>query len=55
MLGFASIGLSIRGDNMNNQFDPSHIMQTATAFWASKVRLIAVEFELFSTLGDELF
>jgi len=30
--------------------DPSHIMQTATAFWASKVLLTAVEFELFTTL-----
>ena len=38
---------------MNNQLDPSHIMQTATAFWASKVLLTAVEFDLFSTLGDE--
>lgn len=38
---------------MNNQLDPSHIMQTATAFWASKVLLTAVEFDLFSTLGDD--
>jgi hypothetical protein len=28
-------------------------MQTSTAFWASKVLLTAVEFDLFSTLGDE--
>ena len=27
-------------------------MQTATGFWASKVLLTAVEFDLFSTLGD---
>ena len=27
-------------------------MQTATAFWASKVLLTAVEFDLFSVLGD---
>jgi len=38
---------------MSNQLDPSHIMQTATAFWASKVLLTAVEFDLFSALGDE--
>lgn len=33
--------------------DPSHIMQTATAFWASKVLLTAVEFDLFTVLGDK--
>ena len=32
--------------------DPSHIMQTATAFWASKALLTAVEFDLFTVLGD---
>ena len=37
---------------MSQQLDPGHIMQTATAFWASKVLLTAVEFDLFSTLGD---
>ena len=37
---------------MSNRPDPSHIMQTATAFWASKVLLTAVEFDLFSVLGD---
>lgn len=37
---------------MKNQLDPSHIMQTATAFWASKVLLTAVELDLFTTLGD---
>jgi hypothetical protein len=31
---------------------PDAIMQTATAFWASKVLLTAVEFDLFSVLGD---
>lgn len=31
--------------------DPGQIMQTATAFWASKVLLTAVEFDLFSVLG----
>jgi O-methyltransferase domain/Dimerisation domain len=37
---------------MNERLDPSHIMQTATAFWASKVLLTAVELDLFTTLGD---
>jgi hypothetical protein len=35
----------------NGRLDPSHIMQTATAFWASKVLLTAVELDLFTTLG----
>lgn len=38
---------------MNKRPDPSHIMQTATGFWASKVLLTAVELGLFSTLADE--
>ncbi len=37
---------------MEERLDPSHIMQTATAFWASKVLLTAVELDLFTTLGD---
>lgn len=37
---------------MKEPLDPSHIMQTATAFWASKVLLTAVELDLFTTLGD---
>jgi O-methyltransferase/methyltransferase family protein len=37
---------------MNDQLDPSHIMQTATAFWGSKVLLTAVELDLFSMLDD---
>lgn len=37
---------------MEQQLDPSHIMQTATAFWASKALLTGVELDLFSTLGD---
>jgi len=32
--------------------NPSHIMQTATSFWASKVLLTAVEFDLFTLLDD---
>lgn len=38
---------------MSEQLDPSYIMHTATAFWASKVLLTAVEFDLFTALGDE--
>jgi len=37
---------------MNNQADPSYIMQTATGFWASKVLLTAVELDLFTTIND---
>jgi len=37
---------------MNKTLDPGYIMQTATAFWPSKVLLTAVELDLFSTLGD---
>lgn len=32
--------------------DPGYIMQTATAFWASKVLLTAVELDVFSTLDE---
>ncbi|XOV78055.1 MAG: methyltransferase [Aestuariibacter sp.] len=37
---------------MNNQPNPSYIMQTATGFWASKVLLTAVELDLFTTIND---
>lgn len=37
---------------MNKQLDPSHIMQTSTAFWPSKVLLTAVELKVFTTLGN---
>lgn len=37
---------------MKTELDPSHIMQTATAFWGSKVLLTAVELDLFSMLGE---
>lgn len=37
---------------MKDQPDPTHIMQSATAFWPSKVLLTAVELDLFSTLGN---
>jgi len=36
---------------MTDRPDPTHILQTATAFWPSKVLLTAVELDLFSTLG----
>ena len=32
--------------------DPSSIMRTGFGFWESKVLLTAVEFELFTVLGD---
>jgi hypothetical protein len=35
------------------ELNPAHIMQTATAFWASKVLLTAVEFDLFTTLDHD--
>ena len=38
---------------MSAQQDPSHIMQTATSFWASKALLTAVELDLFTTIGDK--
>lgn len=34
------------------QFDPSQILQTAFAFWSSKVLLTAVEFGVFTQLGQ---
>jgi hypothetical protein len=34
------------------QLDPGPILQTAFAFWSSKVLLTAVEFDVFSKLGD---
>jgi len=37
----------------NPQLDPSAILQTAFAFWSSKVLLTAVEFGLFTKLGDQ--
>jgi len=36
----------------NAQLDPSPILQTAFAFWSSKVLLTAVEFGVFTKLGD---
>lgn len=37
---------------MNEQLDPTPIMQTVTAFWASKTLLTAVELDLFTALAD---
>ncbi len=36
----------------NPQLDPGPILQTAFAFWSSKVLLTAVEFGVFTRLGD---
>src|SRR4051812_42267702 len=36
----------------NTQIDPGSILQTAFAFWSSKVLLTAVEFGVFTRLGD---
>jgi len=38
---------------MATKLDPGRIMETATAFWASKVLLTAVELDLFTTLAAE--
>lgn len=37
---------------MREELNPGHIMEVATGFWSSKVLLTAVEFELFTVLGD---
>src|SRR6266852_6288656 len=38
--------------NTSPQLDPSQILQTAFAFWSSKVLLTAVEFGVFAQLGQ---
>src|SRR5438105_14240492 len=38
--------------NSSPQLDPSQILQTAFAFWSSKVLLTAVEFGVFTQLGQ---
>jgi hypothetical protein len=38
--------------NTNAQLDPGPILQTAFAFWSSKVLLTAVEFGVFTKLGN---
>lgn len=39
--------------DMNTTHDPSPILQTAFAFWSSKVLLTAVEFGVFTHLGSQ--
>src|SRR5947207_13945470 len=39
-------------DNTHSQLDPAPILQTAFAFWSSKVLLTAVDFGVFTKLGD---
>src|SRR5258708_16165209 len=38
--------------NISPPLDPSQILQTAFAFWSSKVLLTAVEFGVFTRLGQ---
>src|SRR6266446_6438657 len=38
--------------SVNPQLDPGPILQTAFAFWSSKVLLTAVEFDVFTKLGS---
>ncbi|HEV7827502.1 MAG TPA: methyltransferase [Pseudonocardiaceae bacterium] len=38
---------------MDTELDPSHIMQVAGGFWASKTLLSAVELHLFTQLGGD--
>src|SRR5512132_1879204 len=38
--------------SINPQPDPGPILQTAFAFWSSKVLLTAVELDVFTKLGD---
>src|SRR5712671_4319497 len=38
--------------NTGTQLDPGQILQTAFSFWSSKVLLTAVEFGVFTKLGD---
>jgi predicted O-methyltransferase YrrM len=45
--------IEIPGTDHGAGANPAHIMQTATAFWASKVLLTAVEFDLFTALGNQ--
>src|SRR4051794_2897684 len=38
--------------SINPQLDPGLILQTAFGFWSSKVLLTAVEFDVFTKLGN---
>ena len=38
---------------VEKEVDPSHIMQIGTGFWAAKILLSAVKFEIFTTLAEQ--
>ena len=40
-------------ENKNNQPSPAGIMQIGTGFWASKILLSAIKFQLFSKLAEQ--
>jgi hypothetical protein len=40
-------------ENKTNQPSPAGIMQTGTAFWASKILLSAIKFQLFTKLSEQ--
>ncbi len=40
-------------DNKSNQPSPANIMQIGTGFWASKILLSAIKFELFTKLAEQ--
>lgn len=40
-------------ENQSNQPSPSAIMQTGTGFWASKILLSAIKFQLFTLLAEQ--
>ncbi len=40
-------------ENTSKQPSPAGIMQIGTAFWASKILLSAIRFQLFTTLGEK--
>src|SRR5438105_3413928 len=45
-------GKIARMQSTQTQLDPGPILQTAFAFWSSKVLLTAVQFDVFTKLGD---
>jgi hypothetical protein len=40
-------------ENKTNQTSPSSIMQIGTGFWASKILLSAIKFQLFTKLAEQ--
>jgi len=40
-------------ENQHNQPSPASIMQTGTGFWASKILLSAIKFQIFSKLAEQ--